>query len=218
MSETTAIIGAGNLGGAVARHLAAGGESVIVAASDEDQAKALAGELGPNGRAASVEEAVRAADNVVFALWLDDSRELLPQLAPLLDGKVVIDPSNPVGLDATGQIFRTLPIDESASAIVASLLPAGAHYVKAFSTLAAEALAENANREPRVALFYATDDDVAARTVERLIRTAGFEPVKAGGSADGGRLEALGGDLNFNGEIVDLEQARAALAGEPAQK
>ena len=213
MSETTAIIGAGNLGSTVARHLAAGGESVIVAASDELQAKALADELGPNARATAVEDAISAADAVVLALWLDDSRVLIPQQARLLDGKVVVDPSNPVGLDATGQIFRTLPNDESSGSIVASLLPPSAHYVKAFSTLSAEALAASANREPRAALFYATDDEVAATTAERLIRAAGFEPLKAGGNADAGRLEALGGDLNFNGEVVDLEQARAALAG-----
>jgi 8-hydroxy-5-deazaflavin:NADPH oxidoreductase len=213
MSETTAIIGTGNLGSTVARHLAAGGESVLVAASDESQAKALAEELGPKARTTSVEDAISAADTVVVALWLDDSRELIPKQARLLDGKVIVDPSNPVGLDASGQIFRTLPIEQSSGSIVASLLPPGAHYVKAFSTLSAEALAASANREPRVVLFYATDDDVAAATAERLIRVAGFEPVKAGGSADAGRLEALGGDLNFNGEVVDLEQARAAIAG-----
>jgi predicted dinucleotide-binding enzyme len=89
--------------------------------------------------------------------------------------------------------------------------------VKAFGTLAAEALAGSANREPRrAALFYATDDDTAATTVERLIRAAGFDPLKAGGAADAGRIEAPGGDLHqfgFNGEIIDLEQARTALAG-----
>jgi predicted dinucleotide-binding enzyme len=64
-------------------------------------------------------------------------------------------------------------------------------------------------------LFYATDDDEAASTIERLIRVAGFEPLKAGGVADAGRLEAPGGDLQqfgLNGELVDLDQARAAVA------
>jgi 8-hydroxy-5-deazaflavin:NADPH oxidoreductase len=213
MSETTAIVGAGNIGSAIARHLVAGGESVIVAAKDDSQAKALADELGPNARASSVEDAISRADAVVLALWLDDTREVIPQQAHLLEGKVVVDPSNPVGLDADGQIFRTLPDNQSAGAIVAGLLPSSAHYVKAFGTFAAETLAASANREPqRAAIFYATDDDVAATTVERLIRAAGFEPLKAGGTADAGRLEALGGDLNFDGEVVDLEQARAALA------
>jgi predicted dinucleotide-binding enzyme len=65
-------------------------------------------------------------------------------------------------------------------------------------------------------LFYATDDDTAATTVERLIRAAGFDPVKVGGVADAGRIEAPGGGLHqfgLNGKIVGLAQARAALAG-----
>jgi hypothetical protein len=63
--------------------------------------------------------------------------------------------------------------------------------VKAFGTLGADALAKGAYREPRQAvLFYATDDASAATTIERLIRAAGFDPLKAGGVADAGRLEA----------------------------
>jgi len=214
---STAIIGTGNLGGTVARHLVAGGESVVVAAKDESKAKALADDLGPNARAASVEHAIAAADAIVLALWLDDLRGVIPQQAQLLDGKVVADPSNPIGFDANGQIFRTLPDDQSAGSIVSALLPAGAHYVKAFGTLGADSLAVSANREPRRAtLFYATDDDIAATTVEHLIRVAGFDPLKAGGVADAGRIEGPSGDLNqfgLNGEVIDLEQARSALAG-----
>jgi len=112
--------------------------------------------------------------------------------------------------------MRTLSARQSAGSVVAALLPAGAHYVKAFGTLGADALGTGANREPRRAvLFYATDDDAAATTVERLIRLAGFDPLKAGGAADAGRLEGPDGDLSqggLNGELVDLEQARAAVA------
>jgi len=67
-------------------------------------------------------------------------------------------------------------------------------------------------------LFYATDDDVAATTIEPLIQAAGFEPLKAGGVADAGRLEVPGGDLHqgggLNGQLVDLDQAHDAIAAE----
>ena len=176
---TTAIVGVGNIGGAVARHLVAGGESVVLAAKDQTRAEALAKELGPLARAASVQDAVADADAVVLALWLDAIKELVPRYARLFEDKVVVDPSNPIAFDAKGQITRTLPERESAGSVVAALLPAGAHYVKAFGTLGADALAGNANREPRRAvLFYATDDDIAATTIERLIRAAGFDPVR----------------------------------------
>jgi predicted dinucleotide-binding enzyme len=216
---TTAIIGTGNIGGALARHLVGGGEPVVLAAKDEANAAALAQELGELARAASVEDAIEAADAVVFAVWLDTTKELLAKDASLLENKVVIDPSNPLGFDESGQMTRTLPEGQSAGSVVAALLPASAHYVKAFGTLGADALASAANREPqRAVLFYATDDDTAATMVERLIRAAGFEPLQAGRLADAGRLEVPGGDLHqgggLNGQLVDLDQARDAVAAE----
>jgi predicted dinucleotide-binding enzyme len=90
--STTAIVGVGNIGSALARHLVRGGEAVVLAAKDGSQAEALADELGPLARAASVEDAVAGADAVVFALWLDTIKELLPRLAGLLEDKVVIAP------------------------------------------------------------------------------------------------------------------------------
>ena len=175
---TTAIIGVGNIGSTVARHLVAGREAVVLAAQDKTHAEALANELGPLARAASVNDAIGGSDTVVLTLWLDQIKELVPEQAAALENKVVVDPSNPLGFDESGQMLRTLPDDQSAGSIVASLLPANTHYVKAFGTLSAESLAEAANREPRVALFYATDDDAAATTIERLIRAAGFDAMK----------------------------------------
>ena len=211
----TAIIGVGNIGSAVARHLVAGDELVVLAARDQSDAETLAQKLGPRASAASVEDAIAGAEALVFALWLDALQDVLPRNAQGLEGKVVIDPSNPLGFDENGQMFRTLPDGQSSGSIVASLLPANAHYVKAFGTLAADSLANSANREPRTVLFYATDDDEAAATAERLIRAAGFDPFKVGGVADAVRIEMPGGDLHqagLNGALLDLDQARAALA------
>src|SRR3989442_11175839 len=173
----TAIIGIGNIGGPLARHLVRGGEPVVLAAKDEANAAALAQELGEFARAASVEEAIAEADAVVFAVWLDTIKELIAKDADLLEGKVVVDPSNPIGVDETGQMTRTLPDDQSAGSVVAALLPAGAHYVKAFGTLGADSLASAANREPRRAgLFYAPHDATGAAANERLSCPAGFRP------------------------------------------
>ena len=213
----TAILGTGNIGGTLARHLVRGGEPVVLAAKDKANAEAVAQELGELARAASVEEAIANADAVVFAVWLDTTKELIARDARLLEGKVVVDPSNPLGFDDSGEMTRTLPEGQSAGSVVAALLPAGAHYAKAFGTLGTDALASAANREPqRAVLFYATDDDAAATTIEGLIRAAGFEPLKAGGLADAGRLEVPGGDLHqgggLNGQLVDLDQARDAVA------
>jgi predicted dinucleotide-binding enzyme len=213
---TTAIIGVGNIGGAVARNLVQGGESVVLAAKDDQHAAKVAGELGERARSASVGDAIAQADAVVLAVWLDTIKELVPAHADALTGKVVIDPSNPIGFE-NGQVMRTLPEDQSAGSVVASLLPSGAHYVKAFGTLGAASLASAANRSPRRAvLFYATDDDVAAGSVEELIAAAGFDPVRAGGVDDARRIEVPGGDLHeqggLGGKLVDVDEARAAIA------
>jgi predicted dinucleotide-binding enzyme len=211
---TTAIIGVGSLGGTVARHLVAGGEPVVLAAQDEAHAEALADELGPNARAASVEDAITGADVVVLATWLAQTTEFLPSLAGRLENKVVIDPSNPIGFE-NGQMIRTLPEGQSSGSVVAGLLPANAHYVKAFGTLGAvEQLATSANRDPRVVLFYATDDDAAEAAAQRLIKAAGFEPLKVGGLADAGRIEGPDGELQ--GRLLDLDEARTTIATEGA--
>jgi predicted dinucleotide-binding enzyme len=209
---TTAIIGVGNLGGAVARHLVNGGETVVLAARDESRAQALADDLGPLAGGASVADAIDAADTVVLAMWLDPLKSVLAEQSQRLDGKVIVDPTNPIGFDENGEMIRTLPDGQSSGSIVAGLLPAAAHYVKAFGSLGAIQLADSANREPRVVLFYATDDDTAATTAERLVRAAGFEPVSLGGFAEMGRMEGPSGDLQ--GRVFDLNGAHAALTTE----
>ena len=213
---TTAIIGVGNVGSALARHLVGGDEPIVLAAKDDSHAEAVSQEIGPLARAASVEYAIATAHIVVFAVWLDTIKELIAEHGDLLHSRVVVDPSNPLWFDENGQVLRTLPDDQSSGSVVAALLPADAHYVKALGTLSADALASAANREPRRAvLFYAIDDDIAARTVERLIRAAGFEPLKAGGADAALRIEMPGGDLHqmgLNGELLDLDRAREVLA------
>lgn len=213
---TTAIIGLGNIGSRVARHLVQGGERVVLAARDQSGADSLAAELGPLATSATVADAVSAADAVLLALWLDAGKEVISQLGQALAGKVVIDPSNAIGPDGHGGYTNTLPADQSAASVLADLLPAGAHLVKAFGTLGADALGSAANRPSgRAVLFYATDDDDAAETVERLISASGFDPVKAGGLDAAGRLELMRGDLHQNGglggRLLNIDEALAAL-------
>src|SRR4029077_14926756 len=76
---TTTIIGVGNLGGTVARHLVNGGEAVVLAAKDESRAQPLADELGPLARAASVGDAIDGSDTVVLAVWLDPLKSVLAE-------------------------------------------------------------------------------------------------------------------------------------------
>src|SRR5947207_9468679 len=212
---TTAIIGVGNIRKAVAHDLVEGGERVVLAAREESNATALANELGELASATSVEKAITDADVVVFAVWLDTLKDLIVHHGDLLRGKVVVDPSNPVAQDTNGGVVRTLPDDQSSGSVVAGLLPAEAHFVKAFGTLGAESLASEANRNPRAVLFYATDDDQAAAAIERLILAAGFDPVKAGGVDAAHSIETSGALHQFGGlnwKVVNAGDALAAAA------
>ena len=100
---TTAIMGVGNIGSPFARHLVGGGESVVLAAKDESRAQALADELGPQARAASVADAIAGADTVVFAVWLDTIKELMAKDAHLLEKKSSSTPRTRSGSTKAGR-------------------------------------------------------------------------------------------------------------------
>jgi 8-hydroxy-5-deazaflavin:NADPH oxidoreductase len=139
----------------------------------------------------------------------------LAEVADLLPGKLVIDPSNPISVAGDGTFTRTLPEGQSSGELVASLIPPGTRFVKPFGSIAATLLASNARQTPkRVVLFYATDDANAGTEVERLIRIAGFDPMRAGGVTASARIE-VGGDLNpwggLNGRLVDRDEAASLV-------
>jgi predicted dinucleotide-binding enzyme len=214
---TTAIIGIGNIGGTVARDVAAGGEPVVLSAVNRDDLAKLAAEIGSRATTASDNrDAVQRADTIVLALWLGPMKSVIDEVADLLPGKLVIDTSNPISIGADGNVSRTLPDGQSAGEVVSSWLPKGTRYAKAFGTLSAPLLGSSAHRTPEPAvLFYTTDDAAAAAGVERVIRLAGFEPVQAGGVTDSLRIE-VGGDLHafggLNGRLVDRQEAESLVS------
>ena len=210
---TTAIIGIGNIGTIVARNLVQGGERVILANRDKSKAGKLAAELGDLATSAEVADAIAQSDVVVLALYLDVMRFFIPEFGEKLVGKIVVDPSNPVGPDGKGGVKRTLPADQSSGQIIAHMLPNGAKFVKAFGTLSAESLASASRRVPeRAVLFYATDDVGAGEAVARLITASGFDPVKVGGVDQSIRIE-VGGDLaqfgGLKGKLLTVAEAEA---------
>jgi predicted dinucleotide-binding enzyme len=206
---TTAIIGAGVLGSVIARQLAAGGETLRLSSADKQSARTLAAQLGG--------AAVAAADNrgaldgvsaVVLALRFAALKDVIDEIAGPLAGKLVVVPSNPLSTDARGNISRVLPEGQASGKVVAGWLPAGARLAMAFGTLSAGVFESAANQSPKAVLFYVTDDDLAGEEVERLIRTAGFEPAAAGGLEQSDRLE-VGGDLHDL--VVGTAQARSLI-------
>jgi 8-hydroxy-5-deazaflavin:NADPH oxidoreductase len=209
---TTAIIGTGGIGSAIARQLASGGETLRLSSADPVSARTLAAQIGHVAVvAAGNRDALQGADAVVLALRFTVLKGVIDEIAGPLVGKLVVVPSNPLTIDAQGNVSRVLPEAQSSGKVVAGWLPAGARLALAFGTLSAGLFESSSNRSPEPAvLFYATDDDRAGEEVERLIRTAGFEPVKAGGIEQSGRLE-VGGDLHDH--VVGPAEARSLIGG-----
>jgi predicted dinucleotide-binding enzyme len=152
---------------------------------------------------------LQGAGAVVLALRFTVLKGVIEQIADQLADKLVVVPSNPLSTDAQGNVSRLLPEGQSSGKAVAGWLPAGAHLAMAFGTLSADLFEASGDRSPEPAvLFYAADDDRAGEEVERLIRMAGFEPVKAGGIEQSGRLE-VGGDLHDL--VVGPAEARSLI-------
>ena len=207
---TTAIIGTGGIGSAVARQLASGGETLRLSSADVKSARTLAVQIG---RAAVVaagnRDALQDAGAVVLALRFTALKNVIDEIGESLTGKVVVVPSNPLSTDAHGKVSRLLPEGQSSGEVIAGWLPSAARLAMVFGSMSADLFESASNRSPEpAALFYATDDDRAGEEVERLIRTAGFEPVTIGGIEQSGRLE-VGGDLHDL--IVGPAEARSLI-------
>jgi predicted dinucleotide-binding enzyme len=209
---TTAVIGTGGIGSVIARLLASGGETLRLSSANEESARRLAAEIG-GAAIVTVDnrDALRGADVVVFALRFTALKGVIDEITDLLTDKLVVVPSNPVSLDAQGNVVHLLPKGESSGEVVAGWLPTGARLAMAFGSMSADLFESSSHRSPEAAvLFYATDDDRAGEGVEQLIRTAGFEPMKAGGIDQSGRLE-VDGDLHDL--VVGLAKARSLIGG-----
>ena len=209
--STVAIIGTGTIGSTLAAEFAAGGQDFLLAGRDEQAARTIAAGLDGRAEAVSVDEAVQRADALVVAVWLPDFEQFIAQYRDRLAGKVIIDPTNPVGPDADGNYRKTIGAQESSGQILAGLLPAGAVLVKAFGTLSAPSLATATRQEPdRAVLFYAADDDAAGDLVAGLIQAAGFDPVRVGGLDQAIRIEMFG-DLHEYGALGRVVTRTEAL-------
>ena len=199
--STVAIIGIGNIGSRRAANFAAGGQDFLLAGRDQEAAGKLASSLDGHAEAVSADEAIERADVLVLAVWLDAFEQLIAQYGDRLAGKVIVDPTNPVGPDGAGGYKKVIGQQESSGQILAGLLPAGARLVKAFGTLSAPTLSAAAWQEPeRAVQFYAADDDAAGNLVAELIRADGYEPVRVGGLDQAIRIEMFG-DLHEYGAL-----------------
>jgi 8-hydroxy-5-deazaflavin:NADPH oxidoreductase len=180
----TAIIGLGNMGKGLARRLA-GQTDLTVASRDATAASAFAAGL-MNTKSASVTEAVEEADIVILALPYASALETAAM--PALNGKIVVEMSNPVKPDFSGlSIGHTTSAAEEIQAAAR-----GAHVVKAFNTIFA-GLFDGSNASTKsVPVFLAGNDESSVNAVADIAFRAGFAVERTGGLDAARLLEPLG--------------------------
>ena len=206
-----AIIGLGNIGQTLATNLIKGNRPVILANRDLAKAEQLAAQLGDLAQPMEVAAAIREADIIIMAVWFDTIKELLGEHAADFEGKIIVDPSNPIAPDGKGGFAKIIGETESAGQVIAARLPEGAKLAKAFGTLGAATLANAAHQKPETAvLFYATDDASIHAQIEELIWDSGFEPLRVGGIDQSIRIEVFGDLHEFGalGKAVTASEAK----------
>ena len=164
-----AVLGAGRVGSTIGRLWHAAGHDVTFAARHATRPRALAAELGERAHAASVADAVAAAEVVLVAVPGPAVTDVLQAAGPL-DGRIVIDAANSFGQQQLS--LRSL----------ADAFPR-ARWVRAFNSLSVNVMADDNHREPPWVLFLSGDEE-AKPVAAQLIRDAGFDPVDLGGIDD----------------------------------
>ena len=181
------IIGTGNMGKALTTRAVAGGHRVTLLGTEPQKAKTVAEELSADVRPGTVGDPI-TGDVVVLAVWYPAVADVLARYGDQLDGKVVIDITNPIDPEA----FEPLKLDAgSVAQEIAAKVP-GARVVKAFNTTFAGTLTDGQVGGQPLDVFLASDDDGAKGVVSQLVRDGGLRPVDAGPLARAHELEALG--------------------------
>ncbi|MGO4860339.1 NADPH-dependent F420 reductase [Arthrobacter sp. 2MCAF14] len=184
MTDIT-IIGTGNMASAIAARAAAAGKSIQILSRDADSAAALAATVnGTSGITGSPAE----GSIVVLATWFEASKEVLSSYGAALDGKTIVDISNPVNVETFDSL--TVPAGSSAAEELQALVP-GASVVKAFNTTFATTLAAGEVAGQTLDVLVAGDDAAATGAVVDFVKDAGLRPVNVGPLRRSRELEAF---------------------------
>lgn len=206
------IIGAGQIGGTLARLFTKAGHEVAIANSRGPATlAALAAETGAT--AVSVEEAARGRDVVVVAIPMKEIPHLPQHLfkeAP--DGLVVIDTSNYYPKQRDGRIE---PIERGLTESKWVEQQLGHPVVKAFNSIYAQSLAACGlppGSSGRIAISIAGDNQLAKTLVLGLVNQIGFDGVDGGDLDDSWRQQpgtpAYCTDLDTEGVVRALALAK----------
>lgn len=177
-----AVLGAGNIGGALGRKWMAAGHLVALGVTDPEspRAQALRADIGQTVAIGGIAEALEGAEVVVLAIPGGAVDELIRAHGSRLDGKTVIDATNRMG--GGGAMNSVAALSAAAPT---------AHVYRAFNSLGWENFADPVLDGVQADLFYAGPDGDARALVERLIGDVGLRPVYVGGPDQVGVVDAV---------------------------
>lgn len=205
---TIGIIGAGHIGGTLARLAVAAGYEVVVSNSRGPETLVdLVAELGDSARAGTAHEAAEESDVAVVTIPLKNYREV--PVAPLA-GKVVIDTNNYYP-QRDGQIAELDSGETTSAELLQAHLPAS-KVVKAFNHITSADLGSHgapSGTAGRRALAVAGDDPEAKAQVTGLIDQLGFDVGDAGPLAESWRIQP---NTPGYGPWLDMAGLERALA------
>jgi len=176
------IIGAGNVGQALATSARRAGHDVTITSQHAEHATTAAEAAGARA-ASSSRDAAATADVIVLAVPATALEEIATELSEVATGKPVVDVTNHPIPDPSGD-------DTSAAESLQARLPK-AHVVKAFNTLLASRQADPVIDGVPLDGYVAGDDPSAKQTVLELVRSIGLRPIDVGPLAMSRTLEAL---------------------------
>lgn len=181
-----AIVGAGNVGRALAGSFVRAGHTVAITARDPEEAAAVAAATG--ARAAKSNAAAAAASDVILlAIPFDSAAAVAAEIRDAVAGKPVIDVSNRMVFGPAGPVIDNGP---SNAEQLAAWLP-GTAVVKAFNTVFASNQADPFVDGIQLDGFVAADDAAAKAVVLDLVASIGLRPIDAGPLGRAQQLEQL---------------------------
>jgi 8-hydroxy-5-deazaflavin:NADPH oxidoreductase len=200
MTMSIGIIGAGNIGLAVAKTLSRAGIAATIANSrGPESLKESVAALSPTIKAGTREQAA-SADIVLIAVNWSKLPAAVAGL-PAWGGRIVIDANNPI----EAPLFKPVDLHGLISSQVVADLVTGARLVKAFNHLRADVLASEPRADGgRRVLFYSGDDSAAKAEVGALIDRLGFAGIDLGPLAVGGKLAQFPGGPLPNQNLIRI--------------
>lgn len=179
-AATIAVIGTGNVGGALGPEFAAQGHTVIYGSREpmREDVQALVARTAGNASARAPGEAVAGADIVVLAVPGTSAVDVVRGLGDL-GGKIIIDPTN-VYTRAGGSLTHGVEGKGSNAALIQAAAP-GASVVKAFNTLNSRQMVDPETAGGPITIMLAGDDADAKAQVAELVRGMDLDVVDVGG-------------------------------------